>query len=47
MAALQVKICKEQQVNKQVQMNTELKKLRKELEGLNVCWTISKNSQFA
>lgn len=31
---LQEKIRKEKQLNKQVQMNTELKKLRKELEGL-------------
>lgn len=34
--ALQTKIRKEKQLNKQVQMNTELKKLRKELEELNV-----------
>lgn len=33
-ATLQAKIRKEKQLNKQMQMNTELKKLRKELEGL-------------
>ena len=33
---LQVKIRKEKQLNKQVQMNTKLKKLRKELEKINV-----------
>lgn len=32
--ALQVKVRKEKQLNKQVQLNTELKKLRKELEAL-------------
>lgn len=32
-ATLQAKIRKEKQLNKQVQMNTELKKLKKELEG--------------
>ena len=31
---LQVRIRKDKQLNKQVQMNTELKKLRKELEEL-------------
>ena len=31
---LQAKIRKEKQLNKQMQMNTELKKLRKELEKL-------------
>lgn len=30
--ALQVKVCKEKQLNKQVQLNAELKKLKKELE---------------
>lgn len=34
MAALQLKIRKEKQLNKQVQLNTELKKLKKELEDL-------------
>lgn len=33
-AALQLKIRKEKQLNKQVQLNTELKKLKKELEDL-------------
>ena len=33
--ALQVKVRKEKQLNKQVQLNTELKKLRKELEVLS------------
>ena len=33
-AALQTKVRKEKQLNKQVQLNTELKKLRKELEGI-------------
>jgi hypothetical protein len=33
-AALQAKIRKEKQLNRQVEMNTEMKKLRKELEGL-------------
>lgn len=33
-AALQAKIRKEKQLNKQMQMNTELKKLKKELEAL-------------
>lgn len=33
-AALQTKVRKEKQLNKQVQLNTELKKLRKELEAL-------------
>lgn len=33
-AALQTKVNKEKQLNKQVQLNTELKKLRKELEEL-------------
>ena len=33
-AALQTKIRKEKQLNKQMQMNTELKKLKKELEAL-------------
>lgn len=33
-AALQAKVRKEKQLNKQVQLNTELKKLRKELEEL-------------
>lgn len=32
--ALQAKILKEKQLNKQIQMNTELKKLKKELEAL-------------
>jgi hypothetical protein len=32
--ALQVKIRKEKQLNRQVEMNTEMKRLRKELEGL-------------
>lgn len=32
-ATLQAKIRKEKQLNKQIQMNTELKKLKKELEG--------------
>ncbi len=32
--ALQTKVRKEKQLNKQVQLNTELKKLKKELEGL-------------
>ena len=31
-AALQSKVRKEKQLNKQVQLNTELKKLKKELE---------------
>lgn len=31
---LQAKICKEKQLNKQMQMNTELKKLKKELEAM-------------
>ena len=31
-AALQVKVRKEKQLNKQVQLNAELKKLKKELE---------------
>lgn len=34
MATLQAKIRKEKQLNKQMQMNTELKKLKKELEAL-------------
>ena len=34
MEVLQVKVRKEKQLNKQVQLNTELKKLRKELEDL-------------
>ncbi|MST49778.1 DUF4391 domain-containing protein [Mobiluncus porci] len=34
-AALQVKVRKEKQLNKQVQLNAELKKLRKELEVLS------------
>lgn len=33
-AKLQAKICKEKQLNKQMQMNTELKKLKKELEAM-------------
>lgn len=33
-ATLQAKICKEKQLNKQMQMNTELKKLKKKLEVL-------------
>ena len=33
-AALQLKVRKEKQLNKQVQLNTELKKLKKELEDL-------------
>jgi hypothetical protein len=33
-AALQLKIRKEKQLNKQMQMNTELKKLKNELEGM-------------
>ncbi len=33
-AALQVKVRREKQLNKQVQLNTELKRLKKELEGL-------------
>ena len=33
-ATLQAKIRKEKQLNKQMQMNTELKKLKKELEGI-------------
>jgi hypothetical protein len=33
-AALQVKIRKEKQLNRQVEMNTELKRMRKELEAL-------------
>ena len=32
--ALQAKVRKEKQLNKQMQLNTELKKLRKELEGI-------------
>ncbi len=31
---LQVKVRREKQLNKQVQLNTELKRLKKELEGL-------------
>lgn len=34
---LETKIRKEKQLNRQMKMNTELKKLRKELEKLNVC----------
>lgn len=34
-AALQTKVRKERQLNKQVQLNTELKKLKKELEVLS------------
>ena len=33
-ATLQAKIRKEKQLNKQMQMNTELKKLKKELEAM-------------
>lgn len=33
-ATLQAKICKEKQLNKQMQMNTELKKLKRELEAM-------------
>lgn len=33
-SALQMKVHKEKQLNKQVQLNTELKKLKKELEDL-------------
>ena len=33
-ATLQAKIGKEKQLNKQMQMNTELKKLKKELEAM-------------
>ena len=33
-AALQMKMRREKQLNKQVQLNTELKQLKKELEGL-------------
>ena len=33
--ALQAKVRKEKQLNKQVQLNAELKKLRKELEELS------------
>ncbi len=32
--AFEVKMCMERQLNKQVQLNIELKKLRKELEEL-------------
>lgn len=34
---LQAKIRKEKQLNRQMEMNAELKKLRKELEGLDTC----------
>ena len=34
-AALEKKICREKQFNKQVEMNTELKRLKKELEELS------------
>lgn len=33
-AKLQAKICNEKQLNKQIQMNTELKKIKKELEAM-------------
>lgn len=45
---LQDKIRKEKQLNKQMEMNSELKKLKRELRELeqNECRTISKNSKY-